>query len=107
MVWQVKALAAKLVTCVQIYDPYSEGGEPIPVVCPLIHVTCMHTHMQMPEVGIMLGTFLNQSLSTLFSALCLFVDPGSSTELDHLASKPRLSSCSSYSMFRLQVCYPG
>ena len=44
MVWQVKALAAKLVTCVQIYDPYSEGGEPIPVVCPLIHVTCMHTH---------------------------------------------------------------
>ena len=49
MVWQVKALAAKLVTCVQIYDPYSEGGEPIPVVCPLIHVTCMHIYTNVQE----------------------------------------------------------
>jgi len=50
MAWQVKALAPKLITCVQVCDPYSEGREPIPVVCPLLHVTrsCTrtrsHTH---------------------------------------------------------------
>lgn len=45
MARQVKVLAAKLIAGVQVCDPHREGGEPTPVVCPLIQVTrCMHTH---------------------------------------------------------------